>query len=179
MKGRDGDMLGSEEVTTTAEMFSRGLGGPLLVEGEGEPLPELSLGGSKVFREPVVAEKERVDERDLLMLPPLPTSRDSSLSREPAGKPEVEPSTRHGQYPSYGYSRPTDPQHAPNRRPRVQVMHPTVVVSYDDAFTDDDDDELYHAHPCLAPEGMGYWNESEEPSQICPGALFGWYLQQV
>jgi hypothetical protein len=72
---------------------------------------------------------------------------------QPAPRPQVQvppsPSAaRHSQYPPYpngGYAPPSDSRYAPSSVPRVPVVHPQVVVSYSDAFNDEDG--LYHAHP--------------------------------
>jgi len=65
--------------------------------------------------------------------------------RPQASQVPPSPSARHGQYPPYsasGYA--PQPTYAPNTVPRV--VHPQVVVSYSDAFQDEEDG-LYHPHP--------------------------------
>ncbi|KAK1834696.1 hypothetical protein QBC39DRAFT_342587 [Podospora conica] len=128
------DVLGSEEVTPTAEMFSRGVfGGPLVAEADDAALPELSLGApveevverearratarsrssrsSSVFHgEPIIEESEA--EEDLSMLPPLPASREASPTREASVEEDLSmlPALPESRSPSPALVRPSTPE---------------------------------------------------------------------
>jgi len=64
---------------------------------------------------------------------------------QPSPRPQVAPPSPSRQY---AYSSNSYPQqsYAPAAAPRVPVVHPQVVVSYNDAFHDEEDG-LYHPHP--------------------------------